>query len=57
MSHDEDLDDAAFDAYIRAQLAKAADTYASHVDLSARLERIREADNSNQDDGTTAAES
>jgi hypothetical protein len=31
MSRDEDLDDAAFDAYIRAQLAKAADTYASHV--------------------------
>jgi len=54
---DEDLDDAAFDAYIRAQLAKAADTYASHVDLNARLAMIREASNNNQDDGTATADS
>jgi hypothetical protein len=57
MSRDEDLDDAAFDAYIRAQLAKAADTYASHVDVSARLELIRGAGSSNQDGGTAAADS
>ena len=37
MSCGEDLDNAAFDASIRSQLAKAADTYASHVDLGARL--------------------
>jgi hypothetical protein len=46
-----------FDAYIRAQLAKAADTYASHVDPSARLELIWVVGNSNQDDGTAAVDS
>jgi hypothetical protein len=52
----EDLDNAAFDASIRSQLAKAADTYASHVDLGARLKAIREAGRSDQDDDTAVAD-
>jgi hypothetical protein len=33
----EDRDLAALDAYVRSQLAKAAETYAPHADLDARL--------------------
>jgi hypothetical protein len=31
------------DAYVRSQLAKAAETYASHVDLDARLMAVLQA--------------
>ena len=57
MTGREDSGPAALDSYIRSQLAGAADTYASHVDVSARLELIRGAGNSNQEDGTDAADS
>jgi len=57
VSCEEDLGNAAFDAAVRSQLAKAADTYASHVDLGARLKAIREAGRSDQNDGTPAADS
>ncbi len=43
---------AALDARIRTQLAKAAETYASHVDLDARLKAILEAGLSNDQDDT-----
>jgi hypothetical protein len=47
MSCDDELDDVAFDARITAQLAQAADDYASLVDLSERLAMIREVGTSN----------
>ena len=37
MTEPEDRDFAALDAYVRSQLAKAAETYAPHADLDARL--------------------
>jgi hypothetical protein len=42
---------------MRSQLAEAANTYTSHVDLSARLELIREVGNNDQDDGTSVSDS
>ena len=45
---------AALDARIRAQLAGAAETYASRVDLDARLKAILEAEKSNGQDDTAA---
>jgi len=46
---------AALDAHIRAQLTRAAETYASHLDLDARLGEILEAGTANdQDDSGTA---
>ena len=56
MTGREDSGPAALDSYIRSQLAGAAEAYASHVDLGARLELIQEVDN-NQDDGTAAPDS
>jgi hypothetical protein len=48
---------AALDAYISAQLDKAADTHASHIDTRARLEIIQQARGKNANhDGTAAAE-
>jgi hypothetical protein len=44
---------AALDARIRAQLARAAETYGSHVDLEARLGAILEAETAD-DQGDTA---
>lgn len=43
MSEREDRDLAALDAYVRSQLAKAAETYASHVNLDARLAAVLQA--------------
>lgn len=45
---------AALDAHVCAQLAKAAESYESHVDLDARLRAILEAGTAN-DEGDTAA--
>jgi hypothetical protein len=43
MTSCEDPDFAALDAYIRNQLAGAAETYASHIDIDARLKAVLEA--------------
>jgi len=57
MTCHEDPDPAAFDAYIRTHLSRAADTYASRTDLRTRLETlIRETGKSKEDDGAAVAE-
>ena len=48
---------AALDAYIRTQLAKAAETYASHIDIDARLKAALEAERNDGHDGAAAADS
>ena len=51
----EEPDPATLDAYIRTQLSRAADTYASRIDLRTRLETlIREAGKSKEDDDGAA---
>jgi hypothetical protein len=56
MTNDEETDFAALDAYISAQLDKAADTHASHTDTHIQLEAIRrEVSSKDNHDGTTAA--
>jgi hypothetical protein len=45
------------DTYIRAQLVGAAEVYASHVDVDARLATILEAGAKNDHDGTAADDS
>ena len=49
MTCHEDPDAVALDTYIRTQLSRAADTYASRIDMRARLETItREAENAKE---------
>jgi hypothetical protein len=51
----EDPEFAALDAYIRSQLAGAADAYASHIDVDARLKAVLEAaDEDTRDDAAAA---
>lgn len=50
-------DSTALDTYIRRQLAGAAETYASHLDVDARLAAIQEAGTKNDHDDTAAADS
>jgi hypothetical protein len=45
------------DAYIRTQLARAAETHASHIDISARLKAALEAGRNDDHDGAAAADS
>jgi hypothetical protein len=49
---DDDPGFAALDAHIRTQLAKAAEAYASQVDLEARLKAILEAGTDNDQSDT-----
>jgi len=58
MTCHEDPDAAALDSYIRIQLCRAADTYASLIDMSARLDTlIREAESRKKDsDGAAVAD-
>lgn len=53
----EDPPFATLDAYIRTQLAKAAETHASHIDIGAWLEAALEARRSDDHDGAAAADS
>jgi hypothetical protein len=57
MTADEDSAFAALDAHIRAELARAAATYASCVDLRARLAAILAAGAQDDDDDAAAAPS
>jgi hypothetical protein len=50
----EDPEFAQLDAYIRAQLARAAELYASSVDLDAMLEAVLGAGTHDTDDDTAA---
>lgn len=52
----EDPEFGALDAYIRTQLARAADTYASQIDMDAQLEAVLEATNDDDRPGATAAD-
>jgi hypothetical protein len=45
------------DAYIRSQLARAAETYASHVNIDARLKAVLEAVREDTHDNAAAADS
>ena len=56
MTSREDSEFAALDAYIRNQLAEAAKTYASHVDIGARLKAVLEAVTENTNDDAAAAD-
>jgi hypothetical protein len=47
---------AALDAHVCAQLAKAAESCGSHVDLDARLRAILEAGTANDEDDTAAGQ-
>lgn len=47
---------AAFDACIRSQLAGAAETYISQIDISVRLKAVLAAGNEDNDDDTAAAD-
>jgi hypothetical protein len=49
---EDDRDFAALDAHIRTQLAEAAETYVSRVDLDARLKAILSAETGNGQDDT-----
>jgi hypothetical protein len=53
----EDPELAALDAYIRSQLAGAAETYASHIDIDARLKAALEAAREDNHDDAAAADS
>ena len=53
----EDPQFAQLDAYIRTQLARAAESYASEIDLDARLNAALEAGTSEDNDDTAAADS
>lgn len=55
MTADEDSAFAALDAHIRAELARAAATYASCADLRVRLAAILEAGTRDDDDDAAAA--
>lgn len=52
----EDPEFAALDAYIRSQLAGAAETYASHIDVGARLKAVLEAAKEETHDDAAAAD-
>jgi hypothetical protein len=49
---EDDRDLEALDAHIRTQLAEAAKTYVSHVNLDARLKAILQAETGNGQDET-----
>jgi hypothetical protein len=53
----DDPDVAALDAHMRTQFAKAAETYASQIDLDARLTAILAVAKQIEADGTAAADS
>lgn len=53
----EDPEFAALDAYIRSQLGGAAETYASHVDIDARLKAALEALTQDTRDDAAVADS
>ena len=57
MTSCEDSQFAALDAYIRGQLAGAAETYASHLDIDARLKAVLEAGREDNHDDAAAADS
>jgi hypothetical protein len=44
----EDPEFTAVDAYIRSQLAGAAETYTSQIDIDARVKAVQEAGNENE---------
>ncbi len=48
---------AALDAYIRSQLARAAEVHASHTDLEVRLAAVLAAGRNDDDDSTAVANS
>jgi hypothetical protein len=50
----DDPEFAQLDAYIRAQLARAAESYGSSVDVDARLEAVLAAGTHDSDDDTAA---
>jgi hypothetical protein len=52
----EDPESAALDACIRSQLAGAAETYTSQIDIDERLKAVLEAGNENNCDDTAAAD-
>jgi len=54
---DEDPGFTALDAYLCAQLARAAETHASHTDLSARLLAARTVDRNDDHGGAAATDS
>ena len=53
---EDDLGSTALDAHIRTQLAKAAETCASHANLDARLKTILEAGTDSDQDVTAAGQ-
>ena len=53
----EDTDFTALDAYIRTQLTRAAESYAAHTDMDARLWTVLEARVKNDRNDTAAADS
>jgi hypothetical protein len=53
----EDPEFSSLDAYIRSQLARAAETYASHVNIDARLKAVLEAVREDTHDNAAAADS
>jgi hypothetical protein len=53
----EESESVVLDTYIRIQLAKAAEAYASHIDIDAGLRAALEARRENERDGTTEASS
>jgi RNA polymerase sigma-70 factor (ECF subfamily) len=57
MTRHDNPDFDALDAYVREQLSRAAETYASWVDVDARLKAVLDVDSSQQDNDATAAES
>lgn len=52
----EDPEFAALDTYIRAQLAAAAETYASHIDYDAKLKAVLDAVRGNRHDDTASTD-
>jgi hypothetical protein len=57
MSADEARDFTPLDTHILRQLARAAETYAPHADVDARLTAILEAGTKNDHDDAAAADS
>jgi hypothetical protein len=57
MTSCEDPEFAALDAYIRSQLAGAAETYASHIDIDAQLKAVLEAAKEGTTDEAAAEDS
>jgi hypothetical protein len=57
MTGSEDRGSTALDIYIRAQFAGAAETYASHINMEARLRAVLEAGRADDHDSAAAVES